>query len=107
MVRRWPVLVHCSLYVQIAAYLLHRLAAIQCSIKLMNLTDNETLKFMRGSPVLLEDICAVYPAKLGEIVDIGYDNFQSYLSILTTTKPSISYDTDKELVELMSSLTDF
>ena len=73
----------------------------------MNLTDNETLKFMRGSPVLLEDICAVYPAKLGEIVDIGYDNFQSYLSILTTTKPSISYDTDKELVELMSSLTDF
>ena len=73
----------------------------------MNLTDNETLKFMRGSPVLLEDICAVYPATLGEIVDIGYDNFQSYLSILTTTKPSISYDTDKELVELMSSLTDF
>ena len=73
----------------------------------MNLTDNETLKFMRGTPVLLEDICAVYPAKLGEIVDIGYDNFQQYLSILTTTKPSISYDTDKELVELMSSLTDF
>jgi len=41
----------------------------------MNLTDNETLKFLRGSPVLLEDICAVYPATLGEIIDLGYDKF--------------------------------
>ena len=48
----------------------------------MNLTDNETLKFMKGSPVFLEDICAVYPATLGEIIDEGYDNFQKYLSIL-------------------------
>jgi len=41
----------------------------------MNLTDNEVLKFQRGSPVLLEDICAIYPATLGEIVDIGYEEF--------------------------------
>jgi len=41
----------------------------------MNLTDSDTLKFLRGTPILLEDVCAVYPAKLGEIVDIGYDNF--------------------------------
>ena len=73
----------------------------------MNLTDNETLKFMRGTPVLLEDICAVYPAKLGEIVDIGYDNFQQYLSVLTSTKPTVQYDSDKELADLMASLTDF
>lgn len=73
----------------------------------MNLTDNETLKFLRGSPVLLEDICAVYPAKLGEIVDIGYDKFQTYLSVLTSGKPSVQYEKDKELVELMEKLTDF
>ena len=48
----------------------------------MNLTDNETLKFLKGSPVLLDDICAVYPVTIGEIVDEGYDNFQNYLSIL-------------------------
>jgi hypothetical protein len=31
----------------------------------MNLTDSDTLKFLRGSPVLLDDICAIYPATLG------------------------------------------
>jgi hypothetical protein len=41
----------------------------------MNLTDNEVLKFQKGCPVLLEDICAVYPAKLGEIIELGYDKF--------------------------------
>jgi hypothetical protein len=41
----------------------------------MNLTDNEVLKFLKGSPVFIEDICAVYPATLGEIVDVGYENF--------------------------------
>jgi hypothetical protein len=42
----------------------------------MNLTDNETLKFMKGSPIILDDICAIHSVKLGEIVDIGYDKFQ-------------------------------
>lgn len=73
----------------------------------MNLTDNETLKFLRGSPVLLEDICAIYPATLGEIVDLGYDKFQQYLSVITTTKPTTKYDDDNELTQLMQSLTDF
>ena len=41
----------------------------------MNLTDNEVLKFQKGSPVFIDDICAVYSDTLGEIVDIGYDNF--------------------------------
>ena len=72
----------------------------------MNLTDNETLKFLRGSPVLLEDICAVYPATLGEIIDLGYDKFQQYLSVITTVKPVINNE-DNELAELMKSLTDF
>ena len=72
----------------------------------MSLTDNETLKFLKGSPVFLDDVCAIYPATLGEIVDIGYDNFQQYLSILTSTKP-IDAKGDKELKELLETLTDF
>lgn len=71
----------------------------------MNLTDNETLKFLRGSPVFIGDVCAVYPATLGEIVDIGYDNFQKYLGVLTSEKPSKVEDT--ELNELLKQLSDF
>ena len=73
----------------------------------MNLTDNETLKFLKGSPVFIEDICAVYPATLGQIVDEGYDDFQQYLGALTATKPTTKLDADKELKELMDKLTDF
>ena len=72
----------------------------------MNLTDNEVLKFQKGSPVFLEDVCAIYPATLGEIVDLGYDKFQQYLSILTATKPT-NKNEDKELNELIEQLTDF
>ena len=73
----------------------------------MNLTDAEVLKFQKGSPVFIEDICAVYPATLGEIVDLGYDKFQQYLSIATTTKPLEANKQDKELNDLMNELTDF
>ena len=73
----------------------------------MNLTDNETLKFLKGSPVFIEDICAVFPATLGQIVDEGYDNFQQYLGVLTATKPTTKLDGDNELSELMEKLTDF
>ena len=72
----------------------------------MNLTDNEVLKFQKGSPVFLEDVCAIYPATLGEIVDLGYNKFQQYLSILTATKPT-NKNEDKELNELIDQLTDF
>ena len=72
----------------------------------MNLTDNEILKFQKGSPVFLEDICAVFPATLGEIIDLGYDKFQQYLSILTATKPTEKQQ-DTELNQLMEELTDF
>ena len=72
----------------------------------MNLTDNEVLKFLRGGPVFLEDICAVYSVTLGEIVDIGYDKFQQYLGILTATKPTDMKGED-ELVQLMNSISDF
>lgn len=73
----------------------------------MNLTDNETLKFLKGSPVFLEDICAIYPATIGEIVDEGYDNFQKYLSIILAEKPIVKSSDDPELKELLNNLTDF
>ena len=73
----------------------------------MNLTDNEVLKFQKGSPVFIEDICAVYPATLGEIVDIGYDNFQKYLSILTSDKPTNINEGDNELKKKIKNLSDF
>ena len=72
----------------------------------MNLTDNEVLKFLKGGPVFIEDICAVYSVTLGEIVDVGYDKFQQYLGILTATKPT-DIKGDNELNELMNTLSDF
>lgn len=71
----------------------------------MNLTDSETLKFMRGSPVLLDDICAIYSVTLGEIVDLGYDKFQQYLGLITASKPLDAKD--PEMQELLDNLTDF
>ena len=73
----------------------------------MNLTDTEILKFQKGSPVLLDDICAIYPATIGQIVDEGYDNFQKYLSVLTAQKPEVKQGDDGELAKLLESLSDF
>lgn len=73
----------------------------------MNLTDDEVLKFQKGTPVFLDDICAVYPATVGEIVDIGYSNFQKFLSALLVEKPTNRKDTDAELRKMMEELTDF
>ena len=72
----------------------------------MNLTDNEVLKFLKGGPVLIEDICAVYSVTLGEIIDIGYDKFQQYLGILTSSKP-IDVKGDNELSKLLQEISDF
>ena len=72
----------------------------------MNLTDNEILKFQRGSPVFIDDICAVYSLTLGEIVDVGYEKFQNCLSVLTATKPSDAHG-DKELQDLLIKISDF
>lgn len=71
----------------------------------MNLTDDETLKFQKGSPVFLDDICAIYPPKLGEIVDEGYSNFQKYLSVILIEKPLTVKD--PELRKLLANLSDF
>ncbi len=73
----------------------------------MNLTDNEILKFQKGSPILLDDICAIYPATMGEIVDLGYDTFQKYLNVMTIEKPIPKPGEDSEFKQLMEQLTDF
>lgn len=73
----------------------------------MNLTDSDILKFQYGSPIFLDDICAIYPAKLGEIVEFGYEKFQTCLSALIANKPILKEGTDKELKQLIDGLTDF
>ena len=73
----------------------------------MNLTDDLTLKFQRGSPVFLDNVCAVYSKTIGEIVDEGFSNFQKYLSILTAEKPTDLSKKDKEILDLLNQLTDF
>jgi len=62
----------------------------------MNLTDSEILKFQMGEPLLFEDICAIYPATLRQIISEGYDNFQTYLSVITAEKPVIKPTEDPE-----------
>lgn len=73
----------------------------------MILTDSDVLKFQRGTPIFLDDICAIYPATIGDIVDEGYDNFQKYLSLLTAEKPASDKKDDKEIKKLLDKLTDF
>jgi len=42
---------------------------------MISINDDMILKFQRGTPILLEDVCAIYPATMGEIIDIGYTTF--------------------------------
>jgi len=73
----------------------------------MNLTDDEILKFQKGGPILLGDICAVYSVTIGEIVDLGYSTFQQYLGIITATKPVMKSGKDVQLEKALDELTDF
>ena len=73
----------------------------------MNLTDDDTLKCQCGVPIFLDDICAIYPATLRQIVEEGYDNFQKYLGIITANKPIPSPKDDSEFKQLLTELTDF
>lgn len=73
----------------------------------MNLTDDYILKFQKGTPILLDDICAIYPATVGEIVDLGYSIFEQYLSVIVSSKPSEFKTTDSEFNNMLEQLTDF
>jgi len=73
----------------------------------INITDDEILKFQKGTPIFLDDICAVYCRSIGDIVDIGYSKFQQYLNIIMAEKPPLKKDGDAELNKLLEELTDF
>jgi hypothetical protein len=73
----------------------------------MNLTDSFTLKCQCGSPVFLDDICAIFPATLREITEIGYDTFWQYLQVLIAEKPVLDNKDDNELTKLLNGLSDF
>lgn len=73
----------------------------------MNLTDDLTLKFQKGSPVDLYGICKIYSRTIGEIIDEDFTKFQRYLSILTAEKPTDIGKDDKEFTKLIEGLTDF
>ena len=72
----------------------------------MNLTDDIVLKCQKGTPIFIEDICAVFSRTIGDIVDEGYSNFQQYLSLLTSTKP-VQLDENGGLGSIIKDLTDF
>lgn len=73
----------------------------------MNLTDEHILKFQRGSPIFIDDICAVFPVFMGEIIDLGYENFQKCLGTITLTKPPLKKGDTSEFAQLLNQLTDF
>lgn len=71
----------------------------------MNLTDDFILKCLFGCPVLLDDICAIFPATLKEIVQLGYEKFLRYLNIVLIEKPT---DLEKsELGDIIENLSTF
>ncbi len=74
----------------------------------MNLTDDIVLKMQKGTPILLDDICAFYPSTVGEIVDEGYSVVQQYLSVLTLTHDDLNNENiDKEARKYLNDLSDF
>lgn len=73
----------------------------------MSLTDDEILKFQQGTPVFIDDICAVYSVKVREIIEIGYSKFQQYLGAITATKPESNQKEEPEYRQLIEQLTDF
>ena len=73
----------------------------------MNLTDDEVLKFQCGAPIFIKDICAIYPATVREIVELGYSTFHQYLNVLTANKPNSDINGDQQIKELFEKLSDF
>ena len=73
----------------------------------MTLTDDFTLKCMKGSPVFLKDICAVFPRTVGDIVDVGYSTFLKYINLFSMEKPEPKALEDSELAKALSELDDF
>ena len=62
----------------------------------MNLTDSEKMKAARGNPILVNNICYVYPTLLSQIETIGLEKFSLYLKVLTDNNPDLP---NKDLTE--------
>lgn len=72
----------------------------------MNLTDDFILKCQAGIPVLLDDICAVYPATLREIAGVGYTKFLMLIQTILITKPVLDKG-NEELEKILDSMNEF
>lgn len=73
----------------------------------MTSTEKDALrmKCQAGAPVFLRDICAIYPATLREIAEIGYDKFLLYLNLFIQPRQYLEEKTDLE--KFLNSLSDF
>lgn len=71
----------------------------------MSSIDDFVMKCQCGCPVFLDDICAVFPATLREIANLGYDTFMEYLQILVMEKPIL--DKKDDLAVMLNDLTTF
>lgn len=66
--------------------------------------DAFVLKCQSGSPVFLDDVCAIFPATLRQIAETGYDVFLQYLQIMLMEKPE---NKDAEIASLVEDLSLF
>lgn len=74
----------------------------------MNSTETLVLKFMSGAPVLLDDICAIFPATLREIASVGYDKFWQYIQFILIDKPVLKQgEGSDEFYELVKDISTF
>ena len=73
----------------------------------MNLTDDDILKFLLGTPYSFYGLFNIYSKTMEEIVNLGYTKFQIYLSILTAEKPGSLDGADDNVNKILESLTDF
>lgn len=70
----------------------------------MNITKDNSLKFLLGYPVLYGEVCVVKSPKIKEIAAVGLSNFYQYISLLTIQKP---HEQDNEVSKMLEPLSDF
>lgn len=58
-------------------------------------TNFDPLQAMYGAPYIYEDICMIFPATLGDIAQIGVDEFYRLLQHITLHPPALSADLKK------------
>lgn len=74
----------------------------------MNLTDDFILKCQKGTTILFDDICALFPPRLGEVVDLDYSKFNQYTQIILMEKPDLEKNPEnEEMIKLLKELNDF